>query len=424
MADYYYFFFSYARDNYSNARWERYGEAGNYLHGFFDQISREVSDLSGVPSAEVGYMDQERLRLADFWDSQLIDSLQSSRVLLAILSPHYFQSENCGREFEFFRKKLEAYKRDLGKASSTHRIIPIFWEDMQFCFKNISIDIARVITDLNMHQAGMPENYPRVKGAKQICKLQIEDMSKLCRQIAERIVELAQMEPIPDLQFSGDFREILSAFHSKERVSEYTSLVDGINSINIVYVVGTKREMADAGYECLDIYDDNRGSWLPFVHSLGATIEMATQEGVKIAGQTEYRNLGLPDDLLNMLNEAEKQENLVLLVLDRNALKVPRILEVMKQYDRVNYKNIALVTAGGNDVEIHHVEEVFEYKFNILNSHHIWTTPLDRDSYVSCVANQIISLKQSIRSRQLRTKAPEFNLPARRKPTLRSHEGG
>jgi len=88
---------------------ERRGNNGNYLDEFFDALCREVSDKAAHLSGQVAYRDRRRLKVGDFWGPELIQGLQGSKVLLALISPHYLQSQNCGKELGFFDRRVQEF---------------------------------------------------------------------------------------------------------------------------------------------------------------------------------------------------------------------------------------------------------------------------------------------------------------------------
>jgi hypothetical protein len=74
----YYFFFSYATENRETAKGRHYAAVRYYLDEFFEDLCNHVSEKTGKNAQEVAYRDRERLRVADFWNEQLVDGLQRS----------------------------------------------------------------------------------------------------------------------------------------------------------------------------------------------------------------------------------------------------------------------------------------------------------------------------------------------------------
>lgn len=81
----------------------------SYAHGdnddgwvdtFVDNLSRICRKLTGVSPAI--FMDRESLVTSDVWERKIRKALDSSRLLIAILSPSYVRSEWCRKEWEAF----------------------------------------------------------------------------------------------------------------------------------------------------------------------------------------------------------------------------------------------------------------------------------------------------------------------------------
>jgi FxsC-like protein len=91
----YYFFLSYARAN-----------DNGYLKQFYKDLSQYIRDKEGLgKDAIVGFFDQKKLQLGDQWREGLVDALQSSRSMVCLYSPAYFNSEYCGKEWQAFKKR-------------------------------------------------------------------------------------------------------------------------------------------------------------------------------------------------------------------------------------------------------------------------------------------------------------------------------
>jgi hypothetical protein len=383
MSDYCYFFFSYASANHANAEWDRHGNRGNYLDGFYETLCKQVSNLTGWPANQVAYRDRQRLKMSDFWNQELVKGLQKSRVLLSLISPHYLRSHNCGRELAFFNRRLDEYVQANGAGEmQAHRILPLFWEDSPVCMKKTTPGLSKFLNRCNFTQQGMPASYPAV-GISQLCMLRAgNDYEQLCRSIAERIVELAdEIPPLPPLPEQEDFSDLESIYRQLEKEAETYEILNGPGGANVVYVVGTRSEMEASGGMNLDSYAEKREGWLPFSEAPGATIELLTQEGVNQAGLNELHNARLPNNLVRLIEEAKQKNSAILLVFDRWALRVPHITAKMSEYDQHNFTNCGLVTAGGSEIPDDQIGKIFRTKSLPNYPHHIWNIPMKRDIY-------------------------------------------
>src|SRR4051812_26022181 len=191
MSEDYYFFFSYASANHANAQWVKPGLEGNHLDEFFEALCRAVSDQVAHQADQVAYRDVKRISMGDFWGQELAEGLQKSRILIALISPHYLKSYNCGRELGFFNKRLQEFRqRAEHNVSQPYRILPLFWENVDTCLKSAHPSVARFLRRYNFTEEGMPATYP-AKGLKQICEFRTgTDYEQMYNCIARRIVHL------------------------------------------------------------------------------------------------------------------------------------------------------------------------------------------------------------------------------------------
>lgn len=414
MHGFHYFFFSYAGANHANAQRGRQNPQVNRLDQFYDDLCREVSDRTGMPPDQVGYRDRNRLRIGDFWDRELVNGLQRSRVLLPLFSPHYLQSANCGRELAFFEQRLKKYNDVSGISSTTsHRILPVFWLDSQSCLKNAPSRAAALIMGCNYTQMGMPQTYPAV-GLSQICKLGNEvEYEQLCQCLAGRIVELADLDPLPELLEGESFLKIKSLYESEEN-----NFITGPSSVNVIYLVCTASEISALEKSHNDIYSDRRESWCPFASAPGATIEILTKEGANLV-HLQINNIAAVDNLDTFVSKAEEHNSIVLFVLDRCALLHPNMAsKISRLINQEGFAHCGLVTAGGHEISDDFVESIFKYKYSSSLPYHSWRLPLTRDEYVSSVKYVLSGIIGKLASRGRidvplsSSLAPKLNVPS------------
>jgi hypothetical protein len=396
MHDYYYFFLSYARINYDNAVWNKQGVNLNFLDEFYNDLCREVSERTGRAANEVAYRDKRSLKMGEPWDHALVEGLQKSRVLLPLISPHYLRSDNCGRELEFFERRMSKYLAD-GGAQQSHRIIPLFWQNPDISLKNIPSDLDRYLRGFEFTQHGMPESYPAV-ALWQISKLRNgNDYERLCMALADRIVELADnFESLPRLPEQEGFGELVSLYRRLEDEAAEQSVHNGPDGVNVVYLVGNRGEMkcvTEKGVEA-DGYPEDPQDWVPFPQAPGAHVKMLTEEGANAAGMENHRHFSLPSNLLQLVEAAKKRNSPVLLVLDRYVVLLPKMLERLGEYTTRHFDHCGLVTAGGSEVPFNEVQGVFSFRCVSGYPHHMWEVPADREEYVSSVASVLGGIRK------------------------------
>jgi FxsC-like protein len=110
-------FFSYSQSN-----------ENPYLAQFRKDLSEMVSTRCALDLEDVLFVDREVLRTGAHWETNIRDALQSTRVLVALWSPHYFRSEWCGREWYVFWQRQLAHAAASGQPQKLPEVvIPVLW---------------------------------------------------------------------------------------------------------------------------------------------------------------------------------------------------------------------------------------------------------------------------------------------------------
>jgi hypothetical protein len=188
----------------------------------------------------------------------------------------------------------------------------------------------------------------------------------------------------------------------------------GPKGTNVVYAVGTRDEANRYGFANLGGYGNARGEWVPFGDAPGATIELATREGLNSAGQDDhnYRNLGLPSDLDDRLRAAKSANSPVLIVLDHGSLRVPTIKSGLDDYDGRDYPHVGLITARGSELDQPLLPQILPTKYGNRRPNHLWTVPDDRASYVVGIGDVVSGLRRNLQQTgSTATSRPAASLP-------------
>jgi hypothetical protein len=109
-----YFFLSYATEN-----------DDDQLRQFFKELDNDVANLPGGPSTKAGFIDSDQTRGCE-WDRNLQDALATTRVMVCIYSPKYFQKVYCGMEVAIMLRRRRRFQ-DKNKNAQPSNIIPVLW---------------------------------------------------------------------------------------------------------------------------------------------------------------------------------------------------------------------------------------------------------------------------------------------------------
>jgi FxsC-like protein len=194
-----YFFLSYAR----NPRSDRNSsfDPDYWVHKLYDDLYNEVLQLIRSPIA--GFMDGE-IRLGMKWSEELTTALATCRVFVPLYSPRYFASDNCGKEwYAFNRRVLDQRAR---QPNTQMAIVPALWVPVG---EDSLPDVARGI---QFNHYGLGDMYGRY-GFSGIMKANRfhDDYILAVQGLARRIVEVADNTKI-DPSWHTDYDTSESAF--------------------------------------------------------------------------------------------------------------------------------------------------------------------------------------------------------------------
>lgn len=96
-----------------------------YLERFVKDLTETLEQVSGGEKTEMVFFDQRDVEGGEEWDPAIVAALQTSDVLMPLLSPAYFSSTYCEKELILFRLRCEAH---LGHGVRLPPVIkPIIW---------------------------------------------------------------------------------------------------------------------------------------------------------------------------------------------------------------------------------------------------------------------------------------------------------
>ena len=198
-----YFFLSYAR----TPRFDRNSPADPnvWVHKLYEDLYDEVLQLISSPNA--GFMDRE-IRLGAKWSEELTTALATCQVFVPLYSPRYFASENCGKEWLAFSKRVLDQRAAM--PGTRMAIVPALWVPVG---EESLPEVAKAI-QFNHHSLG--DMYGRV-GFSGIIKLSRfkDDYVMAVQGLARRIVEVANNTQIRPGRHT-DFDTSASAFGNSE----------------------------------------------------------------------------------------------------------------------------------------------------------------------------------------------------------------
>lgn len=177
---------------------------GTKLTRVFERLAIAVRARLGITDREeikaLAFLDSRTIETGDQWQDRLATAVHDARVLVCFLSPTYFNSEWCAKEFAVFRRRLE--QLDHGRPRP-RAIIPVLWEITQ---------LPRVVSQYQYANDRFPPSYVR-EGLRALCALKAsrDDAEQAIHLIAEAIHDAAR-GGLPALRPCIDFRQLPRSF--------------------------------------------------------------------------------------------------------------------------------------------------------------------------------------------------------------------
>jgi len=208
-----------------------YAHANNrcvYLKRFIEQLRLEISQLcTGIDLNEIGFFDVDGIQTGEDWIKRLSSVVCSCKVCVAICSPHFFESEFCGKEIAVFLKRLQMWQSLEGNADGTGKaIIPVLW---------IGGDISPALKEYQHIDGDFPNEY-KALGLRELYQFtrHREKRKQVVVALAKRVREAAKTD-LPPHEVIPHFDYIDSAFRSDRGGVRYgiavvALLKNGINA--------------------------------------------------------------------------------------------------------------------------------------------------------------------------------------------------
>lgn len=174
-----------------------------------DKLDKVVERLSELVVGELGHGDKKAIgffalddiKTGTEWEKVLGDAVGSDRVIVCFLSPSYFNSQYCAKEFEVFRLRLE----QAGEKYDGTPIIPVLWRIHP---------IPQHLKALQNKDGRFPARYAEngLSVLRQI-KSQRDNFNTSLGVLARIIKEAFQSKPLPAFGKKVLFDALTNSFH-------------------------------------------------------------------------------------------------------------------------------------------------------------------------------------------------------------------
>jgi FxsC-like protein len=326
----YSFFFSYTRI-------DRQADPEENIKKFYEDLHRKMQ-LRGYRDG--GFFDTEEINAGEEWPVKLQQAITSSRILVALYSPNYFQSEYCGREWQIFYEIHKRYTIALPSGvTSPDVILPVKWlptklpagdvGKIQYCQENYT---------QTYDQEGLLYLMNRLKKFK-------ADYTDFLDRFADRLRDMADAQ-VPRTNPIVSLSETVPAFPLRQTdTQQATPRVNrGSRYVKFVFVAGMKNEMAATSRMSRDCYGEelDRKDWRPSYP--GEDEEAGIVAAEMAIADKRFSEFLVPDgNLMREIRDAEEENNIVILVVDPWSLKLNTFTKFLSDYDQSLLTNCGVI---------------------------------------------------------------------------------
>jgi FxsC-like protein len=325
------FFFSYAHLN----------AVGGYLGRFINHLRKEIVQLQAIHPDEVAFFDRTEIKPGDDWPADITGALQGAKVFVPVYSPWYFSRELCGKEWQVFLDRHQAYRNGASNAPKIPPILPILWVP----FDPQLDPLPAVAQDIDFLFKDKDDNFDRIyaeHGLLQLARLteHRDTYFKFLRKFAQRLVELGRSPAVPPLAKFPTLRAVPNAFlpdrgsHQTPNKTITPSMSPRtVKFVKFVVAAGSPDELRNVRTS-IDCYGGEDGiAWVPYLP--GDTTQAAVlAQQVAVNERFLSSVIGLKGEVGELFEEAENKNHLLVLLIDVWTLQIHRYQELLKPLDK------------------------------------------------------------------------------------------
>ncbi|GAA3502786.1 hypothetical protein GCM10019016_098950 [Streptomyces prasinosporus] len=335
-----YFFLSYAHT-------PRVGPGGgdpdHWVHVLYRDLCNHIMALTDLPAGvPAGFMDRE-MSSGDGWPQKLSENLARCRVFVPLLSPRYFTSEMCGREWYAFHERQVRVKAVDGRETSA--IVPALWTRVDYA------QLPDSVRHIHLDHATFGERYATngIYGLIKLSRLR-DEYEETVLTLAQRIVQVAEQTPLPPSR-PRDYEHTPSAFRPRG---------EGPRRIHLTVAAPTRDTIPE--YRDAGPYGDDPHDWNPYHSESTRPLPALAQELIR---SLDYRITvsSLDDEDTHDPGEAdaERKGKTVgrpgILLVDRWALTDDERRRRLAAFDRASFPWVsAIVPWNRADLQCHSEE--------------------------------------------------------------------
>jgi FxsC-like protein len=339
------FFLSYARA-------DRDGDAHDAIGRFYEDLVDEVGRRTGLSRDRIGFFDREKIEQGERWPDRLADALKTCRAFVPVLSPTFFSSDWCGREWGIFRARL----LEFAAAGRPPPLIQPLLLVPRHTLDPLPAAVEEDVGDIQVGTAQFPEIYLE-EGLHYIAKLaqHADDYEQLVTRFAQALVaglEQGRLEPADDIPQIKQAPNVFAREGAALRAGATAETPVPVGRFaQFVYVAARRSEVQSLRDDVTRYGDEGGLDWKPYRPDLDGEIALIAQE---IASKARLRYDGRTADaaLVARLTDEDERRKIVVVIADLWTLRLDAYHRVMRELDERDLPNcVVLVPWNLDDAE-------------------------------------------------------------------------
>lgn len=196
-----------------------------YLEKFVHELKRQILDKTAYSPTDIAFFDTSSIVTGQDWARVLGDALRNSKVIVCLCTPHYLNSQFCGKELQVFLLRRQAWlQRPENAARKAGVIFPVVWE------RSLA-GLPPALSQFQFADDALPKKYTE-KGLNALAQVSRErdNFRTVVIKLAERIRDAVNEAELPEWPPLPPFDQIPSIFHADALAPSYQYAIASLHS--------------------------------------------------------------------------------------------------------------------------------------------------------------------------------------------------
>ncbi|WP_239347061.1 TIR-like protein FxsC [Frankia sp. Cj5] len=324
---------------------------GGWVRDFYLDLRDELTGKTTLDPSAIGFQDVN-MRSGTRWKDALADELAHCQVFIPLFSPRYFNSDSCGREWQAFSDRLHTAKAVNGETPPL--IFPLLWEPPSvLCLPQVAVAVQyHEFTEYSTEytKLGLMKIVKNKKNPSLALKYD-QILSAIALEIIDTTARytLAPAVPPPAWETTGNaFAKAPDAPITAGGTAGSDNTA-GPHHVHFIVASGTATELA-RGSDPYTYYGTRPMDWSPFLPDDAEPLVRIAAAIAIDQKMTPYPEK-LDSQLVERLDAADRDNELVVLLVDPRAMSLLDRMQILHTYDsRFDPNSAVMITWNNTDV--------------------------------------------------------------------------